>query len=255
MKVTICELPDAGEAMQQAWSGLTAHVRQAGSQLVLLPEMPFFPWIAAGERPDADQWQAAVQAHADWMQRFDELAPATVLGSQPVLVAGKRFNQGYVWHPGTGHTPTHEKYYLPDEPGFREASWYDRGDLEFRPVGAGGADIGFAICSELWFTEHARSYARQGVHLLVCPRATERATLDKWIAGGTSAAVMSGSFCISSNRSGEGSGISWGGAGWIIDPDGGLLAKTAADQPYLTLDLDLAAAEQAKHTYPRDVPE
>lgn len=255
MKVTICELPDDRQALEPAWEGLTAHARQFGSQLVLLPEMPFHPWIAASESPDPARWQTAVQSHARWMERFAELAPATVLGSQPVIENDKRLNQGYVWQPDAGHTSVHNKHYLPDEPGFWEASWYDRGELDFQPISAAGAQLGFAICSELWFTEHARAYARRGVHLLICPRATERASLDKWIAGGTAAAVMSGAYCLSSNRSGEGSGVQWGGGGWIIDPDGQLLGLTAAEQPFLTLELDLAAAEQAKHTYPRDVRE
>ena len=66
---------------------------------------------------------------------------------------------------------------------------------------------------------------------------------------------MAGAFCISSNRSGGGSGIQWGGSGWIIDPDGEVLGLTSSEEPFLTLDLDLEEAESAKETYPRYVSE
>ena len=44
-----------------------------------------------------------------------------------------------------------------------------------------------------------------------------------------------------------------GGGSWIIDPDGEVLGLTTADEPFLTLDLDLALADLAKKTYPRYV--
>lgn len=220
------------------------------SELVLLPEMPFFPWIASSNRVENENWVAAVHSHDDWIPRFADLKPSIVLGSRPTQ---HRRNEGFVWE--QAYRSVHEKYYLPDEEGFWEATWYERGDGEFRSAPAGAALVGFSICTEMWFTEHARSYARQGIHILACPRATELSTVDKWIAGGRAAAVMSGAFCISANRSGDGSGIHWGGSGWIIDPDGQVLGVTTSDEPYLTLELDLEKANSAKETYPRYVTE
>ena len=224
----------------------------AQSELVLLPEMPFYPWIAATKPFATEKWEAAVEAHSSWLKRMSDLAPALVLSSRPVA---QRRNEGFIWDEESGYRPVHDKYYLPDEAGFWEATWYARGDLDFSVAQAGAARMGFAICTEIWFTEHARAYARQGIHLLACPRATERSTVDKWIAGGRAAAVMAGAFCLSSNRSGEGSGLDWGGNAWIIDPDGQVLGLTSSEDPFLTLDLNLEQAEAAKSTYPRYVSE
>jgi hypothetical protein len=48
----------------------------------------------------------------------------------------------------------------------------------------------------------------------------------------------------------------WGGAGWIIEPEEGqVLGLTSADEPFLTLGIDLKVAETAKKTYPRYVAE
>jgi N-carbamoylputrescine amidase len=217
--------------------------------------MPFYPWIAASDDVNEGVWQEAVDAHEHWIDRFDELAPAVVLGSRPVVREDQRLNEGFIWSRLSGYAAVHHKYYLPDEDGFWEAKWYRRGDGTFEEASAGEAATGFAICTELWFTEHARSYARRGVQLLASPRATEQSTVDKWIAGGRAAAVMSGAYCISSNRAGSGSGIEWGGSGWIINPDGRVLELTSDEQPFATLDLDLSLADQAKQSYPRYVAE
>ena len=92
---------------------------------------------------------------------------------------------------------------------------------------------------------------------LAAPRATLASSVDKWLAGGRAAAVMAGAFCLSSNRGGvDEQGSVWAGSGWIIEPEEGeLLARTSTDHPFVTLEIDLAAADAAKGTYPRYVPE
>jgi N-carbamoylputrescine amidase len=146
----------------------------------------------------------------------------------------------------------HAKVYLPDEQGFWEASWYDAGPNEFAVVDVQGVRIGFLICTELWFQTHARAYAAQGVDVLCVPRATPLSSVDKWIAGGCTASVVSGAFCLSSNRHSSNNGIMWGGAGWIVEPEAGrLLGMTEMSRPFLTLNIDLALSKVAKTTYPR----
>jgi predicted amidohydrolase len=257
MRVTVCELRNDPADLARDWDALVSHANAAGSDLVLLPEMPFFPWVAHTNQVDPGTWRAAVETHDAWMVRLEALAPAVVCGSRPVLKAGQPVNEGFVWEPETGYRPVHAKYYLPDEPGFWEASWYRRGSCDFAPAGAGNARVGFMICTEMWFTEHARAYARQGVQLLLSPRGTPLGSADKWVAGGRAAAVVSGAFCLSSNRGGtDKQGMAWAGTGWIIEPEEGeVLGLTSPAEPFMTLDIDLAAADAAKRTYPRYVLE
>lgn len=256
MRVTVCELNDVPNVFAREWEQLVAHVKSESSQLVLLPEMPFCSWFAVTDRFDAEVWQRAVTTHEVWIERLIELAPAVVLGSRPVNEAGRRLNQGFVWDQTAGYRATHHKYYLPNEDGFWEASWYDRGDGKFIPISCGTISIGFQICTDLWFMEHARAYSKTGVHLIVNPRATARSTLDKWLAGGRAAAVVAGAFCLSSNRvSSEAQAATFGGQGWIIGPDGEVLALTSRENPFATVEIDLDEAEHAKSTYPRYVAE
>lgn len=256
MKVTVCELSNERTKLQYQWSDLVAHCMQERSELILLPEMPFSPWLAASDLVDQSAWLSAVVEHDSWRKGFLDLVPATVLCTDPVIDAGVNHNEAYSWSAIDGYRPAHRKYYLPDEAGFWEAHWYQRGTKEFAAIDTAAARVGFLLCTEMWFTEHARSYGRQGIEILAVPRATELASTDKWLAGGRAAAVMAGGFCLSSNRGGEDSlGTVWGGHGWIIEPDGDVLGVTSQDQPFLTVDVDLDLARNAKGTYPRYVSE
>ena len=255
MRVTVCEMNNQPDRFAQDWKALCEHVKSVGSDLVVLPEMPFYPWLASTQNCKPERWQASVNVTDQWISRFSELMPASVLGTRPVVNNGRHLNEGFCWDASVGYRPAHHKYYLPDEEGFWEASWYDRGECDFSVVECNQAKVGFLICTELWFTQHARDYARQGVHLIVCPRATPKASVDKWIAGGRAAAVVSGAYCLSSNYSGDrANGPDWGGAGWIVEPEeGAILGLTSEKHPFKTLEIDLQAADMAKSTYPRYV--
>lgn len=255
MKVTVCELRNEAHGLESDWKALVKHVKSEKSDFVLLPEMPFYPWVARTNKVDPQIWQQAVIAHDQWISRISELSPAMVAGSRPVTLKGKRHNQGFTWQSGDGYKSSHVKYYLPDEEGFWEASWYEKGKRDFTVVRCRGVNLGFLICTELWFFEHAREYSKQDIHLLVCPRVTPQTSVGKWIAAGQAAAVVSGAFCLSSNLSGPNTeSIAFGGSGWVIEPEeGNVLGVTSRDQPFLTLEIDLEKAEKAKGTYPRYV--
>jgi len=254
MKATVCELPNEYEELCKAWVGLVEHVANQASEMVILPEMPFFRWLPHTRDVSVGQWEEAVRSHKEWTGQLEELQPATVISTRPITEKGKRKNIGYIWEPNKGVLDVHVKYYLPDEPGFWEATWYERGKNEFLSVPTNHCKVGFLICTELWFNSHAREYGKQGVNVLVCPRCTPNPTTEKWIAGGQTAAVVSGAYCLSSNLTGRTSeGCDFAGRGWIIDPEGHVLGLTSSEQPFLTLDLDLKEADKAKKTYPRYV--
>lgn len=256
MRVTVCELNDEQERFSEDWENLVRHVRLERSDLVLLPEMPFFPWLFGQREYDEILWEKAIEAHKDCIRRFAELSPARVLGTRPEDSDGRRVNRGFVWDIHEGLRPAHTKHYLPDEEGYWEASWYSRGDGKFMAVECGTAAVGFLICSDLWFFERSRQYGKQNAQILVCPRATPRSTLEKWLVAGRAASVVSGAFCLSSNRvAPPGHKSDLGGQGWIIEPDGGMMGVTSQDFPFLTCEIDLTKADRAKSTYPRDVPD
>ncbi len=254
MRVSVCELSDNPNDLARDWDALVSHARAEQSELVLLPEMPFTAWFGVSPNYNSVVWQAAVDAHEHWLARLPELGSASVLGTRPVNRDGQRLNEAFSWSEDLGYRAAHHKYFLPNEDGFWEAEWYSRGDGRFVPQQCGAARVGFQVCTELWALDQSRMFGKLSVQIIATPRATPRSTLDKWVVGGRAAAVCAGAYSISSNHVSSASDtLHLGGRGWVVGPDGDVLALTARDRPVVTVDIDLALADEAKRTYPRYV--
>lgn len=258
MKVTVCQIdPDENE-LDGCLEKLADHIASHHSDFLLLPEMSFSAWLAADPNPDVEKWAASVEAHARYIKRLSELRAKAVMGTRPITNAeGSRRNEAYLWTKDSNRAVgVHEKYYLPNEEGYWEATWYERGPKSFEPTQALGMTIGVQICTEMWFFEWARSYGAAGADLLCVPRATPQSTTQKWLMGGQAAAVSSGAYCLSSNLwRPPGAETDCGGLAWVIDPEGNILAQTDETNPFTTVEIDLEFAKASKSTYPRYVEE
>lgn len=250
MRITVCELPHEPAALAAAWTGLCDHAARHASELVLLPECAFVPAFWEVEPFDSWRWDDVERLTRTWLERLPELCAGSVVGTIPIRVGGRYFNQGYVWSAASGVVGLRSKSFMPDEPGSWEASWFDPGDPVFPAFRAGGLAFGLNICTELWALECYAAYAAAGVQVILSPRATSAAMRARWLSIGVVAAVRSGAYSVSSNRV-EHAGAC--GGSWVIAPDGSILAMTTAKAPFATVDVDLAAADRARTTYPRYV--
>jgi predicted amidohydrolase len=251
VRATVCQLTDVNDDFDREWRALVEHVRAERSELVLLPEMPFSAWFAATQDFDRHVWSEAVSAHAAAETRLRQLGDSVVAATRPIGTTN-RHNEAFLWTSTSGWADVHLKTRLPDEFPCCERSWYQRGPAKTEVHPAGQAQIGFLICSELWFFDDARRLGQRGADLILSPRRTGTETRDKWLVAGRAVAISAGAYSLSSNST---NGFDFGGLGWIIDPDGVVLGVTSSDRPFLTLDLDLDAARAAKSTYPRTLDE
>jgi N-carbamoylputrescine amidase len=251
MRITVCELPHERRSLAIAWAGLCRHTARHRPDLVLLPEFAMVDALWQEERFDGARWSDAQALSDNWLARLHELHAEHVVGTRPATTDGRPFNEGYIWSAAKGVTPLRRKFFLPDEPGSWEAAWFDRGDPEFPTFHAGELSFGLNICTELWAVETYAPYASRGVQVILSPRATSRATTSKWLSAGVVAAVRSGAFSVSSNRV-DPMGTC-GGVGWIISPDGHVLARTTPVSPFATVSIDLSASAAARDSYPRYV--
>jgi len=249
MKLTVVELPNSHTEFESAWSALTHHVRGNASDIVLLSEVPFAPWFATSPTFDEDAWREVCEAHVRWSGRLAELGGAAVVYTAPSGAGESRRNSGLLWTAARGVEHLRDKVLLPDEDPTWEASWYGRGVDPPAPFDVAGAAAGLMICSEIWSLAWASDLGRVGAQVLFTPRATGVESLANWFAVGRVAAISAGCFGVSSNRAGDG----FGGGGWVFAPDGSLLGRTSADDPFVTVTVDLTAADAAKSTYPRYV--
>ncbi len=258
MKVTVCQIDPDKDELDRCLDKLSDHIAAHKSDFLLLPEMSFSSWLAANPNPDADKWAAAVESHAGYIGKLWRLGAKAVIGTRPIINAeGSRRNEAYLWTKENDRAVgVHQKYYLPNEDGYWEATWYDRGPKSFYVTQALGMTIGVQICTEMWFFEWARAYGAAGAHLLCVPRATPHGTTQKWLMGGRAAAVSSGAYCLSSNLwRPPGAQTNCGGLAWVIDPEGNILAQTDAQNPFATVEINLEFARASKRTYPRYVEE
>jgi N-carbamoylputrescine amidase len=103
MRVTVCELPDEVERRAAAWHDLVRHLRDAPTDLLVLPEMPFVRWAIFTTRVvDPAVWHEVLADHDAVISRFGDLAAEVVVGSRPVEQDGRRLNQSFAWTRATG---------------------------------------------------------------------------------------------------------------------------------------------------------
>ncbi|HET7603164.1 MAG TPA: carbon-nitrogen hydrolase family protein [Gemmatimonadales bacterium] len=250
MRVTVCELPHEPEELDAAWAALCEHTRSRRSQLVLLPEFAMLDPVWESDRFDSARWSAIEAAGRNQIQCLPALGVEHVVGTRPVCVDGRRLNQAYHWSARDGIQPLRSKYFMPEQPGNWEATWFHPGDPAFPCYRAGPASFGVNICTELWALETYGRYAAQGVDMVLSPRATSAATAPAWLPLGVVAAIRSGAYCLSSNRVDRTGAC--GRGSWIIDPAGTVLALTSATMRCATREIDLMVATEAKGTYPRN---
>ena len=193
MKVTVCELSDNPIQFEQDWENLTQYTHSFKSDLVLLPEMPFHPWLAHQPVVSDALKKNSVDSHELWLQRLPELNTNIVAYSKPTLQGEKFCNTAFIWTPEEGHQKVHSKFFFPEEPDFYEATWFDRDDSGFELLEIKGIKIGFLLCTEVWFTQYARQYGLEGIDLLLCPRATGIGSVPQWIRCGQTLSIISGS--------------------------------------------------------------
>lgn len=244
------------------WERLRERVRHAAPDVLLLNEMPFGGWVAGDPNPDPDVLAASREAHDRGLERLDELGVPLVLGSRPALDdRGRSVNEAFAWTPDDGLLAVHTKQFFPEEEGYWEVRWFRRGELRFHavplPVRDRSLRIGFLICTDVWFNEWARRYGKEGVDLIAVPRATPAGSAERWKTAVRMAALVSGCWVASANRVGADpqTGQRFGGGGWIVDPEGQIVAETSAETPVTAADLDLGQGIRAKLQYPRYVDE
>ena len=254
MKVTVCQLHDERDLFPDDWQRLAAHVQRERSDLVLLPEMPFCGWPFAKRTFEYGVWQAAVHAHNEWEARLGDLASAVVLGTRPIDFGNQRYDEGFAWDRANGLRSVHAQAYAPNQKGDWEGSWYNSATPNFEPITIDVAQsdesisVGFLIGNELQLTEQARIYGLEGVHCIVTPRATGL-DIERWLVRGREAAVAADTFCMSSNRIDVAD--RFGGCGWIIAPDGEVLAMTSEAHPIASAAIEIELAGKHRGTQVR----
>jgi N-carbamoylputrescine amidase len=243
MRIAATELSD-----NASFDAVSACLNGADASLVVLNELPFGTWLAASEQFDPD---AAMMQARMYEQTLAALVAQTTKAfvTTRCRIGGARLvNEAVVGCDGR-LSPLHQKAHFPQEPGFYEQSWFEVDSAVWQPSCFEDLRLGALICTELMFTEYARRYAAMGCDVIVVPRCSGGS--ENWLVAGRMAALASGCYVVSSNRSGiADDGQTFGGGGFIIAPGGEVLARTTSDEPIIYAEIDVARVREAQASYP-----
>lgn len=149
-----------------------------------------------------------------------------VLSSRPLLANGRLVNEAFVLD-ATGYRFVHQKHFFPEEPGFHEQTWFTTAKPGFDVIEVGTLKLGVLLCTKLMFNERARHYGRDGADLIAVPRASGT-DCRYWDCAAAMAAIVSGAYVISANRSGQtAQGQRFGGHSMAYSTSGQPLAVAA----------------------------
>lgn len=248
MRIGFSETPTDIEPENPFWEYAIQFFDERRVGALLLNEMPVGSWVAEEQVYRAATAQRSLLSHDRLIERLQD-TPFAVLGTRPVLAEPALANEAFVFDQD-GYRPAHRKAYFPSESGFFETTWFGSKDSSFTPVSIAGVKFGVLICTELMFTQAAIDYAKQGAHVIVVPRATG-GNIETWKTAASMAAIVTGCYVISSNRTGTSKGgVSFNGGGFAFGPGGFLLDQTTPDQPFKTVDLDLDLVSRQRAEYP-----
>ncbi|WP_250152450.1 carbon-nitrogen hydrolase family protein [Ancylobacter radicis] len=248
MRVAFVQWPDGLIPHSPEWQQIARAVEDAGPDLLVTNQLPFGSWVAGSPRYDEKTAAETIDIHDEGIKALSDLDLPAVITSRPVWSDGLLANESVVLE-GRRVRYLHRKLVLPDQEGWRERTW-------FRPGRGGplladvlGIRVGVLLCTELMFNEMARHLGGDGAELIVVPRATDAPS--PCMTAGAMAAIVSGSYVVSSNRVGRaGNNPEFGGPGFAFAPDGALMATTSADENIVVVEIDARAARRQKCRYP-----
>lgn len=249
MKISYIESPEGLLVSAVEWETLEAQIAREKPDVLVTNEMPFGRWLAGENQFNLRDAKNSITAHGEGIEALKRLNVPTVVSSRPALFEGKLVNEAFVLVNGE-YKFAHQKHYFPEESGFYETEWFVNANPGFDIVESNGLVIGVMLCTELMFNEWARSYGRQGAHLIVVPRASGQ-SVENWKTAAAMAAIVSGCYVFSSNRVGNyDEELTFGGNGFAFAPDGTLISETSLDQPVVSVDLDFDWIKEQQSTYP-----
>lgn len=247
MKVSIC-------ATENGITHLDSHIldqaQDAGSDLLVLPEMPFGEWVSEKQVFDKTIFLNSIHTHERALEKLRE-SRISILTSQPKLAGGKRVNQAVLV--GKGEIkPIHMKQHFPNEAGYWEAQWFERGDLKLNVFEIANIKCGVLLCTDAMFLEQARQLRSLGAQVIIVPRATTGDCGDLWSSTLALIAKLYGCYVLSANRftTDTTAPVQFNGQSMAFSPQGELLATTSTQSPLLHLAINAEEVASRAQDYP-----
>ena len=241
--------PDADARL----SARLVEARALGAELAVLPELPLDGWAPATRvARDEDAEEPGGPRHR-MLAGAARAAGIGVVGGAIVREHGPsghvvRHNTALVFDAAGRLAGRYAKIHLPDEPGFHEPAHWAPGAVAPAIIEGFALPLGVQICSDNNRPQGSHLLSAQGAMLIVAPRATERATYERWNLVFRANAMTSAAYVVSVTRPTPERGVPLGGPSLAVDPSGRVLLETTDTLSVVTLSRAVATA--ARGAYP-----
>lgn len=224
--------------------------KDLGAGLAVLPEIPLNPWSPAtrqardgdAEAPGGERH--VIQADAAKAVGIALIGGAIVKDPQTNL----RYNTALAFDHEGNLRGTHQKWHIPEEPGFWESSHYEAGVQELSVIEGLGIPIGMQICSDINRPQGCHLLGAMGAQLIVAPRSCELATYQKWRPVFQANAVTACVYLVSANRPAPEQGVLIGGPSIAVAPNAEVILEST--EPVSVVEIDPAQVIKARTAYP-----
>jgi len=210
---------------------------------------PFFPQYAGH---DASRYVMKVDDYS--INAFREACKRLqVIGIPNVYLEedGKRFDASLIIDSAGELLGISKMVHIAQLPCFYEQDYYAPSDTGFQVYGTPEARIGVVVCFDRHFPESVRSCVLQGAQLIVIPTANttaEPSAMFEWEL--RVAAMQNGVYIAMCNRIGPEGSVCFSGESLIVDPNGDVLTKAAAEEAVILADIDLGRIQEARQKRP-----
>ncbi|MGF1639490.1 MAG: carbon-nitrogen hydrolase family protein [Rhodospirillales bacterium] len=240
-----------------AASRLVREARQAGADLVMLPENVAL--LEPNDRLLRDKAQP--EAHHSAIAAFSDLARETgawlLVGSLAVKVsADKVANRSLLIEPAGGLVAHYDKIHLFDvdldeRQHYRESARIEPGGRAVVAETPWGG-LGMTVCYDLRFPLLYRTLAKRGADFLAVPAAFTRVTgRAHWHVLLRARAIENGCYVFAPAQCGEhADGRQTYGHSLIVDPWGTVLADAGEEVGFVLAEIDPAAVDEARRRIP-----
>jgi len=240
---------------EDASKRLVARLHEAkdqGATLAVLPEIACHPWSPATANALDEDAESLHGPRCTLQSSAAKEVGIGLIGAAILNDTGTRYNTCLFWDGEGTLIGTHQKHHIPEEVGFWETSHYAAGIEGFPVFQFNGWNIGIQICSDMNRPQGSHILAAAGADLIVSPRASERATYDKWRIVWIANALTCGCYVCSVNRPAPEQGVQLGGASIAVAPNGEVITESCEAITIFTT--DRSTIEVARTMYPGYLP-
>jgi N-carbamoylputrescine amidase len=234
--------------------GMAWRAREAGAEIIALPELFAGRYFAQHERRDDFALAEPIPGPGTWaLSALAKSLGAVLIGSLFERVQpGLAFNTAVVFERDGSLLGRSRTAHIPDFPCYYEKYYFAPGDDEYPVFHTSAGRIAVPGCWDQWFPEVARIAFLKGAEVVVYPsaigvcRGAGREWLGAWQTVMRGHAVANGLYVAAVNRVGREEEMEFWGHSFLADPRGEMVIEGGDGEKVVVGSIDPALMDEAR---------